>query len=181
MVHKIVNTSMDSDLLKHYNKEFMEFRTKQKVNLIGVKPEVTESNFALYFDRDKLQAERLKFLVDFIENALEYQLIYHKGARAIKGSHSSNQSEHLPDSQPSFLINKQEQWVCELCKTNHPDPKSGRGRGWYLNETCSVFKGWDANTKDNYLRKARLCRICSNPKTDKNHVDGKWPHQTLLL
>ena len=119
VVHEIVNTSMDSDLLKQYNKEFMEFRTKQKVNLIGVKPEVTESNFALYFDSDKLQAERLKFLVDFIENALEYQLIYHKGARAIKGSHPSNQSEHLPDSQPSFLINKQEQWVCELCKTNH--------------------------------------------------------------
>ena len=100
-----------------------------------MKPEATESNFALYFDSDKLQAERLKFLVDFIENALEYQLIYHKGARAIKGSHPSNQSEHLPDSQPSFLINKQEQWVCELCKTNHPNTKSGRGRRWYLNET----------------------------------------------
>ena len=76
--------------------------------LVEVNPEVTESNFALYFDADKLQTERLKFLCAFIENALEYQLIYHKGARAIKCSHPSNQSEHLPDSQPSLLISKQD-------------------------------------------------------------------------
>ena len=132
MVHEIVNASMDWELLKMYNMQFMEFRTEQKVASIGVKDGVTESNFALYFDSDKLQPERLKFLVDFIETALEYQLIYHKGARANKGRHPSNQSEHLPDSQQSFLINKQEQWVCELWKTNHPDPRSGRSRRWYL-------------------------------------------------
>ena len=54
MVHKIVHTSLDPDLLKQYNREFMEFRTKQKKLLIGVNPKVTESNFALYFDGDKL-------------------------------------------------------------------------------------------------------------------------------
>ena len=32
VVHEIVNTSLDSDLLKQYNKEFMDFRTKQKKN-----------------------------------------------------------------------------------------------------------------------------------------------------
>ena len=176
VVHEIVNTSLDSDLLKQYNKEFMDVRTKQKKKLVGVHPEVTESNFALYFDSDKLQTKRLTFLSTFIETALEYQLIYHKGARALKCSHPSNPSEHLPDSQPSLLINKQEAYICELCKTNHPDPKSGRSRRWYLNDTCPVFKGWDSNTKGNYLNKARLCRICSNPKGDKNHVDGKCPH-----
>ena len=128
VVRDIVNTSLDHEALKDYNKEFMEFRSKQKKKLVGVDPEVTESNFALYFDSDKLQAKRLTFLSNFIENALEYQLIYHKGARAAKYSHPSSPSEHLPDSQPSLLINKQEAYICELCKTNHPDPKSGRSR-----------------------------------------------------
>ena len=49
---------------RQYNLQFMEFRTKQKVALKGVKEGVTESNFALCFDSDKLQAERLKFLLD---------------------------------------------------------------------------------------------------------------------
>ena len=62
VVHEIVNTSLDSDNLKQYNKEFMEYRTKQKKKLVGINPEVTESNFALYFDGDKLQAKRLTFL-----------------------------------------------------------------------------------------------------------------------
>ena len=126
-----MNAALDHDNLKDYNKEFLEFRTKLKKETVGIISEVTESNFALYFDGDKLQTKRLTFLRNFVEVALEYQLIYHKGARAGK-CHPSAASDHLLDSQASLLINKQEAFICELCKTNHPDPKSGRSRRWYM-------------------------------------------------
>ena len=82
VVHEIVNAALDHDNLKDYNKEFLEFRTKLKKETVGVISEVTESNFALYFDGDKLQTKRLTFLRNFIEVALEYQLIYHKGGQS---------------------------------------------------------------------------------------------------
>ena len=107
VVRDIVNTSLDHEALKQYNKEFMEFRTKQKKKLVGIDPEVTESNFALYFDSDKLQTKSLTFLSNFIETALEYQLIFHRSApRCTVCHHPSNPSEHLPGSQ----------LICELCK-----------------------------------------------------------------
>ena len=100
-------SALDPDTLKQYNREFMEFRAKQKKKHIGINPEVTESNFAIYFDSFKLRNKRLIFLSNFIENALEYQLTYHRSApRCAICRHPSNPSELLPGSQI----------ICDLCK-----------------------------------------------------------------
>ena len=106
VVREIMNNSLDPDTLKEYNREFMEFRAKQKKKHIGVNPEITELNFTLYFDSFKLRSKRLKFLSNFIENALEYQLTFHRSApRCTVCRHPVSLSELLPGSQI----------ICDLC------------------------------------------------------------------
>ena len=168
VINAIVNTAFDSDTLKQYNVKFMEFRAKCKELSVDVVEGITESNFALYFDSVNLQKKRLAFLETFLDDALEYQLLFHKGARAKKGGNprSGNQAQCASGSDgdhTSFLINKPERYKCELCATNHPGTKTGRARRWLFANTCLVFQNWSADKKDNHLRRYKLCRVCSTP------------------
>ena len=106
VVREIMNNSLDADTLKEYNREFMEFRAKQKKKHIGIYPDVTELNFSLYFDSYKLRSKRLKFLRNFIESALEYQLTFHRSAPRCTICRHCNPSKPLSGSQT----------ICDLCK-----------------------------------------------------------------
>ena len=101
-----MNRALDNDTLKDYTKVFMEFRAKQKGKIIGANPDVTELNFPIYFDSYKLRSKRLRFLSNFIETALEYQLTFHRSApRCPVCRHPVNQADLLPGSQA----------ICDLC------------------------------------------------------------------
>ena len=117
IMSNLVNTAMDRDTLKKHNIQFMQFRARHSAEASVTCPGITADNFSLYFNSSDLLNDRLDFLICFLDQALEYNRLLHHGRT--KPSEISRQTQ--PPSLPLTYS-----WVCRLCRTSHPDPKTNK-------------------------------------------------------
>ena len=146
VISDIVNTAMDKGTLKKYNVEFMKFRTKHFAEAAKACPGIIADNFGNYFNSGNLLDDRLDFLIGFLDQALEYNRLLHHGRTKPPETGRLTQPPSLPLT---------DRWVCRLCGTSHPDPKTDKGRKWYL-DICSAFMQLTQEDKLKFVKKEQL-------------------------
>ena len=119
-----------------HNEAYMTFTAACKDGIVGVNAGVNENNWPLYFDSAAMLDKRIKFPLGFIDDQIEYELFFHRiHSKGNKSEHCAKNSDQVTDH-TNFLIDKREAWKCAVCKTGHPNPKTGKPRPWYFRGTC---------------------------------------------
>ena len=103
----------------------------------------------------------------FVDEQLEYKLLFHRPASKGKVHHVAGHVGHAtrhPITDPIYG------WAYKLCNTPHLNPQTGAIRPFLFGEVCEVFSDLLPIRKNIYLHQNGLCKVCSVPTMGSLHT-----------
>ena len=135
----------------------------------------TGDSFDKAFKSSEFQARRLTHLRDFMQHQVDLcNLLASSSTGAMKKKRPQENNGNGRKPHNEHLVDQREKFNCPLCKSDHKD-SNGRIRRYYFSGVCSTFAGYSIERKRDFLKKNKLCLICSCSKKEIGHDHGNCP------